>query len=124
VGGVLNPVDLEVLTTRGFLLAEENRLEIGNKFYVEVEYTYALVEINLDENIPSFIETRVLDRFGNSELLEQAVNKTMENSLIDLLPSYKEVLNRTPLQIFFGGKPLFGSSSKTKTVSSAASARG
>jgi hypothetical protein len=65
-----------------------------------------------------------LDGFGNFELLEQAVNKTVEESLIDLLPSYKEVLNRSPLQIFSGGKTLFGSGSKTKTVSPTASVGG
>jgi hypothetical protein len=35
VGGVLNPVILEALTTGGFVLAEENHLDSGNKFYVE-----------------------------------------------------------------------------------------
>ena len=54
MGRVLNTVDLEVLTIRGFFLAEENRLEIGSNFYVEAEYSYAPVEIDLDETIPSF----------------------------------------------------------------------
>jgi hypothetical protein len=54
VGWVLNPVDLEVLTIRGFFLAEENHLENGNKFYVEEKYTYAPVETDLDETISSF----------------------------------------------------------------------
>jgi hypothetical protein len=78
----------------------------------------------LVETIPSFTETWVLDGLGKSKLLEQAVNNTLEKCLIDLPPSYKEVLNITPLQIFYGGKALFGSSSKTQTVSPVASAGG
>ena len=54
MGRVLNPIDLGVLTIRGFFLSEENHLEIGNKFYVEAKYTYAPVETDLDETIPSF----------------------------------------------------------------------
>jgi hypothetical protein len=99
----------------GFVWPKKTIWRLVPKLPLEVESIYASVGISLGETFSSFSVSGFLDGGGIYDFLELGVNKTMEDSLSDLLPSYKEVLNRIPLQIFLGGKTHSESISKTNT---------
>jgi hypothetical protein len=112
--GVLDSVELGASSSGGGILICDTNLEAVKEDTKESKNLDVLEVAVLEEPFSFFKEPGVSVGLGDSVTIEQFVNQIVEDSLTDLIPSYKEVLSQTPIQIFSGGKTLYGSCPKTK----------
>ena len=87
--GELDSVELGASSAGGVISTDDTNLEADKEDYKELENLVVLEEVVLEEPFSFFKEPRVLARLGDTIILEQSVNQIVEDSLTDLIPSYK-----------------------------------